>query len=202
MGYTGVLRQGDSSPCSGTYQDNMMGRQNSALSLSRSISSRIFLQMGETKYCHSSAVQSGGRSMRAVITTVGTSLLTALGRSGAGGANVPELTEFLRANAPRVCAESNALDHIGLTSKDHLFLVHSDNPDGESCARALEGYCTASRRCLVSLKRVSSVQGPDVAGHAGDRHLDPGGAGVSPGPTRLQDLCLVVDETREEGEIE
>ncbi len=85
--------------------------------------------------------------MRAILTTVGTSLLNNARRaSGKQELNETELIHYLRGEKPaKASAETNSLSHL-IEKGDRIVLIHSQTEEGRQCAQILakfyrsEGY--------------------------------------------------------------
>ena len=108
--------------------------------------------------------------MKTVICTTGTSVAGGIQFKEASGTyrrTIDDRLLSLRATAPETymipaSAESNSLFRMGLDRNDRVFLLHSDTPDGKTCAEAVENLIKRSLNLKnVQLCEIAGLQVTD-----------------------------------------
>jgi len=97
--------------------------------------------MTEVERCDRNQSYPRGGTMRTILTTVGTSLLSNARRDlGIDDPNDQQLSNYLHHNlAAKTSAETNSLARI-LVEGDHITFLHSQTEEGKQCAELLEAY--------------------------------------------------------------
>ncbi|MGE5604208.1 MAG: putative CRISPR-associated protein [Bacteroidota bacterium] len=96
--------------------------------------------------------------MRAVIVTVGTSLITNFQKYHPElPVSSQNLKQYLQTYFNKASAEVNSLDHLKIYQSDFLHFVCSDNEEGELCASMLAGFYAETQRLLADVVKIPGL---------------------------------------------